>query len=132
MSGSGEDMLRFYITGFALLMGFDTLSQLCFKWAGLHSGALTFDGPWLLRVFSAPWIYGAVLGYVGSFFTWMTLLTRAPVGPAFAASHLEIVSVLILSALLFGERLSIVQMLGAAAIVGGIVCLAIGEQRAQN
>jgi drug/metabolite transporter (DMT)-like permease len=118
---------RFYLIGFGLLMGFDTLAQLCFKWAGLHAGALTFDGPWLLRVFGEPWIYGSVLGYVGAFFTWMTLLTRAPVGPAFAASHLEVVSVLILSAVLFGEHLSVLQWLGSVAIVAGIVCLAVGE-----
>ncbi len=120
-------MFRFYGIGFALLLTFDTLSQLCFKYAGLHSGDLTFNLPWLVRVFSAPWIYGAILGYIGSFFTWMTLLTRAPVGPAFAASHLEVVSVLILSALLFHESLTPVQALGAAAIVAGIVCLALGE-----
>jgi drug/metabolite transporter (DMT)-like permease len=121
-------MFRFYAIGFGLLLAFDTLSQVCFKYAGLHSGDLTFNLPWLVRVFTAPWIYGAIVGYVGSFFTWMTLLKRAPVGPAFAASHLEVVSVLILSALLFGDRLTLVQALGAVAIVGGIVCLAIGEQ----
>lgn len=120
-------MRRFYLIGFGLLMAFDTLAQLCFKWAGLHSGDLTFDMSWLLRVFAAPWIYGAVLGYIGAFFCWMTLLTRAPVGPAFAASHLEVVSVLVLSAILFDERLSALQWLGSAAIVAGIVCLAFGE-----
>ncbi len=120
-------MRRFYLIGFGLLVAFDTLSQLCFKWAGLESGPLTFDVPWLLRVFSAPWVYGSVLGYIGAFFTWMTLLTRAPVGPAFAASHLEVVSVLLLSALLFHERLSELQWLGSAAIVAGIICLALGE-----
>jgi drug/metabolite transporter (DMT)-like permease len=120
-------MRRFYLIGFGLLVAFDTLSQLCFKWAGLDAGPLTFDGAWLLRVFAAPWVYGAVLGYIGAFFTWMTLLTRAPVGPAFAASHLEVVSVLLLSALLFHERLSALQWLGSVAIVAGIVCLALGE-----
>ena len=86
-----------------------------------------FDAPWLLRVFAQPWIYGAVVGYFGAFFTWITLLTRAPVGPAFAASHLEVVSVLLLSALLFHERLTALQWIGSAAIVLGILCLAIGE-----
>lgn len=121
-------MRRFYLVGFTLLLAFDTFSQLCFKWAGLASGAATFDGPWLWRVFSTPWIYGSVFCYVGAFFTWITLLTRAPVGPAFAASHLEVVSVLLLSALLFHEQLSAVQWLGSVAIVAGIICLALGEE----
>ena len=120
-------MRRFYLIGFGLLLAFDTLAQLSFKWAGMHAGDLSFDGPWLLRVFGQPWIYGAVLGYVGAFFAWMTLLTRAPVGPAFAASHLEVVTVLLLSAWLFGDHLSALQWIGAAAIVLGIACLARGE-----
>ena len=120
---------RFYAIGFALLMGFDTLAQLSFKWAGLHGGELSFDLPWLLRVFSQPWIYGAIIGYIGAFFTWMTVLTRAPVGPAFAASHLEVVSVLILSAWLFSEHLTPLQWLGSLAIIAGIVCLAVAEDR---
>ena len=124
-------MKRFYLIGFGLLMAFDTLAQLSFKWAGLHGGDPTFDLPWLLRVFAQPYIYGAIVGYVGAFFSWMALLTRAPVGPAFAASHLEIVSVLLLSAWLFGERLTPLQWLGSAAIVAGILCLARGEAEAE-
>ncbi|MGA9341465.1 MAG: EamA family transporter [Rhodanobacteraceae bacterium] len=122
-------MRRFYLIGFGLLMGFDTLAQISFKWAGLHAGAITLNVPWLLRIFTAPWIYGAVLGYVGAFFCWITLLTRAPVGPAFAASHLEVVAVLALSPILFGEHLSALQWLGSAGIIAGIACLAVGEAK---
>jgi drug/metabolite transporter (DMT)-like permease len=74
---------------------------------------------------SAPWMYVAICGYLGSFFTWMTLLKHAPVGPAFAASHLEVVFVLAASYFLFGERLSTVQLIGCGIILAGIVCLAI-------
>ncbi|MBO9875653.1 EamA family transporter, partial [Xanthomonas sp. D-93] len=53
---------------------------------------------------------------------------HAPIGPAFAASHLEVVSVMLLSAWWFNEHIGLLQALGAALIVGGIVCLAIGER----
>lgn len=125
-------MRRFYLLGFGLLMAFDTLAQVSFKLAGLHAGQLTFDFAWLLRVFSAPWIYGAVAGYIGAFFCWISILTRAPVGPAFAASHLEVVTVLVISAFAFNEHLSVLQWLGSAAIVAGIVCLALGETEEEN
>src|SRR3989442_10264020 len=49
--------------------------------------SLEFSTAWLARVFGQPWIYGAFVGYIGAFFSWMTLLKRAPIGPAFAASH---------------------------------------------
>jgi len=82
---------------------------------------------WLLRIFTHPWVYGAVIGYVGAFFTWMTLLKHAPIGPAFAASHLEVVSVMLLSVWLFNEHLTLGRVLGALAILAGIVCLGFAE-----
>ncbi len=121
-------MKRFYAIGFLLLMAFDTLAQLSFKLAGDHALPLEFNTGWLLRVFGQPWIYGAFVGYVGAFFTWMTLLKHAPIGPAFAASHLEIISVLLLSALLFDEHISWLQAVGGLFILGGIVCLAFSEE----
>jgi len=84
---------------------------------------------WLLRVFGQPWVYGAVIGYVGAFFTWMALLKHAPIGPAFAASHLEVVSVMLLSIWLFDEHLTVTRALGALAIIAGIVCLGVAESR---
>jgi drug/metabolite transporter (DMT)-like permease len=113
--------------GFLLLMAFDTLAQISFKLAGEHALPVELSMAWALRVVSHIWIYGAVLGYVGAFFCWITLLRRAPIGPAFAASHLEVVSVMLLSHWLFGEALTVQRLLGAAAIVGGIVCLALAE-----
>jgi drug/metabolite transporter (DMT)-like permease len=67
------------------------------------------------------------MAYIGAFVTWMTLLKHAPVGPAFAASHLEVVSVLAISFLFFHEHLSLPQIIGAACIVTGIVCLSKSE-----
>ena len=67
---------------------------------------------WLLRVLSQPWVYGAVLGYIGAFFTWMSLLRHAPIGPAFAASHLEVIGVLLLSAWLLKEPLTLHHLVG--------------------
>jgi drug/metabolite transporter (DMT)-like permease len=123
-------MRRFYVIGFLCLMGFDTLAQLSFKMAGSHALPVEASTAWLWRVFSHPWIYGAIIGYVGAFFSWMTLLQRAPIGPAFAASHLEVVSVLLLSAWLFNEALTPGRVTGALAIIAGIACLALAERDA--
>ena len=122
-------MKRFYLIGFLLLMGFDTLAQVSFKYAGNHAIPFAVSLEWVLSVFSQPWVYGAVIGYVGAFFTWMALLKHAPIGPAFAASHLEVVSVMLLSVWLFDEHLNTARVLGAIAIVAGIVCLGMAESR---
>ncbi|NID17173.1 DMT family transporter [Luteibacter yeojuensis] len=121
-------MKRFYLIGFLLLMSFDTLAQLSFKLAGEHALPLSADLGWLLRVFGQPWIYGALTGYLGAFFTWISLLKHAPIGPAFAASHLEVVSVMLLSVWLLHEPLTATRIVGAVAIVAGIVCLGLAER----
>ncbi|KAF1005290.1 MAG: 4-amino-4-deoxy-L-arabinose-phosphoundecaprenol flippase subunit ArnE [Luteibacter sp.] len=120
-------MKRFYLIGFAMLMAFDTLNLICFKLAGNHALPVEMSVEWLARVFSHPWIYGAIVGYIGAFLTWMSLLKHAPIGPAFAASHLEVISVMALSWWMFSEPVTVTQIIGAVAIIAGIVCLAFAE-----
>ena len=118
---------RFYILGFSALMVFDTLTQVFLKITANQTGEIEMTLGYLREVVLNPWIYGAVCGYLGSFFTWMTLLKHAPVGPAFAASHLEVVTVLIISVLFFGEHLAPLQIVGCICIVVGIVFLSMSE-----
>ena len=120
-------MKRFYVIGFLLLMGFDTLAQLGLKYTALHALPLIADLDWLLRVLWQPWIYVAMVGYLGAFFMWLTLLKKAPIGPAFAASHLDVISVMLCSHWLLHEQLSLVQLCGAGLILAGILCLALSE-----
>ncbi|MGO4504717.1 MULTISPECIES: DMT family transporter [unclassified Dyella] len=123
-------LARFYAIGFTILVLFDTLVQLSFKYAGDHAFPPEANWAWILRVFGHPWIYVAVIGYVGNFFTWMTLLKHAPIGPAFAVTHLEVVSVMLFSVWLFHEPLTASRIIGAVAIVAGIICLAFAESGA--
>ena len=120
-------MRRFYAAGFILLLFFDTTGQMGFKLAAAGAGAARLDWQWLFAIFAGPWVYLAVAAYVGAFFVWMTLLQHAPIGPAFAASHAEIVSVLLLSVLLLGETLSVAQIAGSGFVLAGIAVLASGE-----
>jgi drug/metabolite transporter (DMT)-like permease len=118
---------RFYVIGFAVLAAFDTLTQVSFKLATQRTGEFVLDIGWLKAAALAPWIYVAVAGYLGAFITWMTLLEYAPVGPAFAASHIDVVTVLAISVPLFGERLAPAQIAGAGCIIAGILLLSRSE-----
>ena len=117
---------RFYVVGFSVLVLIDTFTQVSFKLAAAQAGAFTLSGGWLAAAMATPWIYAALVGYLAAFVTWMTLLKHAPVGPAFAASHLDVVTVLIAAYVLFDERLSAAQIAGSVCIVLGILCLSRG------
>jgi drug/metabolite transporter (DMT)-like permease len=130
-------MTRFYVIGFFVLMIFDTMAQIGFKLAAQHSIApdafnVGIIISWIGQVLGAHWIYFSVLGYLGAFITWMTLLKHAPIGPAFAASHLEIVSVLFISVFFMKESLNVVQVVGSLLILGGIFVLAAEEDNEQK
>ena len=114
---------HFYFYGFIILALCDTLTKFSFKLTALSVGDFDIQTSWLLHVLHSPWLYVAILGYVGSFITWMTLLRYAPVGLAFAASHLDVIPVLTISVLYFRESLNTLQGLGAVMIVLGIACL---------
>ncbi|GAA0723213.1 DMT family transporter [Dokdonella soli] len=120
-------MRRFYLIGFLVLVCFDTFAQICFKLTANHAMPPEANLGWVLRVLSSPWVYCAIACYIGAFVSWMTLLEHAPIGPAFAASHLEVISVMALSVVIFGEHIGVPQLLGSALIIAGIVCLAISE-----
>ena len=60
-------MKRFYIIGFLILMSFDTLSQISFKYASTQALPLELSPDWLMRLFLNPWLYGAIAGYLGAF-----------------------------------------------------------------
>lgn len=120
-------MMRFYLVGFLVLLSFDTCAQLCFKFASMDALTPDFSVDWFMSLFGKPWVYGAILGYILTFITWMTLLKHAPVGPSVAASHMELVTVTILSVWLFNEPLNTYKIVGGALILLGVVCLGKAE-----
>jgi len=122
-------VLRAYLFGFLLLTCFDTTAQVGLKFAAESVSPARLDAAWLGRVFLEPWVYLPIGCYLGAFATWIRLLRHVPVGVAFAASHLEIVSVLIVSYLWLGETVSLVQATGALLILLGVGVLACFEGR---
>ena len=117
---------------FVLLLAIDTFNQVAFKMAGERTAPVTFDADWLMRIVNEPWIGAIIAGYLAAFLIYMTLLRDVHIGPAFAASHLEIVAVIIFSVLFFGERLTLLQVIGCSAILGGVVLLAVTEKPAER
>jgi len=122
-------MRKFYLIGFALLLLFDTIGHCSFKMTAIAAEPLEANVEWLARIFGQVWVYIAILGYILTFFTWMILLKKAPIGPAFAASHMEVVTVMFVSVWLFNEQITVMRFLGAIFITAGIVFLALAEKQ---
>jgi multidrug transporter EmrE-like cation transporter len=124
-------MRRSILLGFLLLLTFDTAGQVGIKLAGDRIGGGDIQA-WLAGVVEEPLIYLVLACYAGAFATYVSLLKYAPVGPAYAAAHGHIVTVLIISMLFLGERLTLVQALGGAAILAGLAVLAVTESSAAD
>ena len=121
--------MRRLLFGFLLLTAIDTSAHVLFKLAAIDAAPLEAAPAWVARVLTQGWVYGAIACYVATFFVWISLLRRAPVGPAFAVSHLDVVTVMAASALLLHEHISWIQIAGAALILAGIGCLSASAAR---
>lgn len=120
-------MKKLYLIGFPILLFFDVVSQICFKYASMTAIEPSLDPAWLISLLTKPWIYGALLGYIGSFIAWMSLLKEAPVGPSVAVSHMDLVLVTLISVLIFHEHLNGYKIVGGSLIILGVLFLAKGE-----
>lgn len=121
-------MRRTVLLGFLLLLAIDTTSNVVIKLAGNRIGAIGETAGWLDRLVREPLILVIIVCYVAAFLTYTALLKHAPVGPAFAAVHGHVVTVLLLSLVLFGESLTWLQALGCVLVVGGIIVLGWTER----
>lgn len=124
-------MNRMIIMGFLLLLGLDTAARILMKLAAVRLATYAAADAWLLAFLKEPLIYVIALLYATSFTTYVTLLKHASVGPAYAAAHGNIVTVALVSVLVLGESMSLVQVVGAVLIVAGVVLLAVTEQPEQ-
>ena len=122
-------MNKIILVGFPLLITIDTASQICIKIIGNRVSQFEFGTAWTERTLNEPLLYLVVLFFGAAFAVYLILLKNAPVGPVYAAAHLHLVTVLIISVLYFGEHLGWLQVLGAAMIVGGVTVLAATEER---
>jgi drug/metabolite transporter (DMT)-like permease len=117
------------LLGFVFLVAVDTLVQIALKFTSESALPVTFDLAWLHRIVTEPWLLGIAFGAGVAFLTYMTLIRYAAIGPAFAASHLDIVTVTLFSVFFLGDTLTPLQVIGCGTIVLGVLVLACTETR---
>jgi drug/metabolite transporter (DMT)-like permease len=108
------------ILNFAALLAFTALGQFSFKIAADRLGVASLDAAWIRAFLHEPSIALILFANLGALVSYLTLVKNVAIGPAFAAAHLSIVVVVIVSVAYFRETLNWVQALGCIAIFVGV------------
>jgi len=117
-----------FIAGFAYIVGtvlFTVYGQIVLKWRVAKVGALpaVFSHKifFLLSVIWDPWVLSGVVAAFFAFLCWMAALTEFELSYAYPFMSLSFLLVLVLSAILFQEPLTVSKVVGVGLIVAGII-----------
>lgn len=103
---------------------------LVYQLAALHtartlgSGRIDWDALW--AVARLPWAQLMIASDVASFVVWIAILARFKLSAAFPMSAASYVLIVGASWLRDGQSVSVLQIVGSAAILGGILLIACG------
>jgi drug/metabolite transporter (DMT)-like permease len=117
-----------FIAGFAYILGtvlFTVYGQVVLKWRVAKVGALpaVFSDKifFLLSVIWDPWVLSGLVAGFFAFLCWMAALTEFELSYAYPFMSLSFLLVLVLSAILFQEPLTVSKVVGVGLIVAGII-----------
>jgi multidrug transporter EmrE-like cation transporter len=103
--------------------------QLIIKWQTGKAGAFPTDASdrirYLADFLTTPWVLSSLLAAVLAAFAWIAALSHLELSRAYPFVSASFVLVLVLSALVFGETMTVPKAAGALLIVAGLV---IGTQ----
>ncbi|MBZ6078866.1 DMT family transporter [Microvirga puerhi] len=105
----------------------ETLAQVALKAAGDRLGSMDFGVGWVMSAITDPWTVAGVIGYVGAFASWMTVLNRIPLSLGFPLTSVIYVTVTAASVLLFREEFGVLRWSGIMLIVVGVVIIGTEE-----
>lgn len=116
------------IAGFAYVLGsilFTVYGQIIVKWQVAKAGALPVSFsekiPFLIGLIFNPWILSGILAGFFALVCWLAAMTKFELSYAYPFMSLAFVFVLVLSAVLFHEPLTVTKILGVLLIIAGII-----------
>ena len=115
-------MTNLHILGLCLFGFLLAVGQVLFKLAG-REVVLVRQWSDIAGLFATPWLWVALVVYGGATLLWIVLLQRVPLSRAYPFAALGFVLVPAASAWLFGERITLPYVLGAALVVVGILVI---------
>lgn len=104
--------------------------QIVVKWQVAKAGALPATLPekipFLLRLVLNPWILSGIVAGFMALVCWLAAMTKFELSYAYPFMSLAFVFVLILSAVLFHEAMTVSKVLGVVLIMAGIIVASRG------
>jgi drug/metabolite transporter (DMT)-like permease len=116
------------LAAWTALVLFETLAQVALKAGGDTLGDAPLDLSWVLSAATNPWVLAGILGYVGSFVSWMVILDRIPLSLGFPLTSVCYVTVTAASVLLFHEEIGWLRGGGIALIILGVIVIGTEEE----
>jgi drug/metabolite transporter (DMT)-like permease len=117
-----------FVAGFAYILGtvlFTVYGQIVLKWRVAKAGALpaVFSHKifFLLSMIWDPWVLSSIVAGFLAFLCWMAAITEFELSYAYPFMSLSFLLVLILSAILFQESLTVSKVVGVGLVVAGII-----------
>lgn len=108
-----------------ITVSFTVCGQLIVKWRVAKAGPLPADLISKIRFLTAllfdPWILGVLLLAVLAAVSWMAAMTKLDLSYAYPFMSLAFVLVLILSAVIFREPVTVFKVLGLVLVVAGVI-----------
>jgi multidrug transporter EmrE-like cation transporter len=113
----------------ALTVLLTVYGQLVIKWqtgkAGTFPESLGARAEYLITFLANPWVISSLFAAVVAAFAWIAALSHLDLSRAYPFVSASFVLVLVLSAIVFGESITVPKIAGALLIVLGLV---IGSQ----
>jgi drug/metabolite transporter (DMT)-like permease len=117
-----------FVARFAYILGtvlFTVYGQMVLKWrvakANTLPAAFSQKIFFLVSMIWDPWVLSSILAGFLAFLCWMAAMTKFELSYAYPFMSLSFVLVLILSAILFQEPLTVSKAVGVGLVVAGII-----------
>lgn len=113
-----------------------TTGQLFLKLGMTQVGGFDFTPSAIIatlpHVILNPFIWLGFVGFIGGTVFWLGVISRAPLSLAYPILALSYFVVVVESALILGEQVSLVHLIGVAIIFAGVVVVGLSERRANT
>lgn len=127
MAENGKNLIAFIYIFLTILL--TVYGQIVIKWqvnaAGEFPSGASDKILFILRLLLNPWVISSFICAFLASLTWIAALTKFPLSFAYPFMSLAFVLVMVLSAILFYEPITVAKAVGMGLIVAGII---IGSQ----